>query len=445
MAPEARRKGRSRTAGLPSRDIALGLVRAVLDDQRSLTDTLDNGIASQEKASAEDRAFGRLIAMTTLRRLGEIDAMIAALLQRPLPRKASDVQQILRLAAAQIGFLGTAPHAVVNCAVEQGKRCPGRYGPLVNAVTRRLTPVDDQAQPSDTGANLPDWLWQSWVDAYGQENANRIAVAHLTEPPLDLTIGATDETDRWANVLDGQTIMPGTVRLPRAQNVPTLEGFEEGAWWVQDIAASLPARFLLAPLSDSHGATIVDLCAAPGGKTAQLANTGASVTAVDVDPGRLARVQDNLTRLGLSATLMTSDARTWQPPSGEFFNGVLLDAPCTATGNIRRHPDIPWLKRPTDVAQAAALQRELLQAAWRLVQPGGYLVYAVCSLQPEEGKTQIVDFLAKNDATRAPITPAETYGNVLPDADGDIQTLPYILGDRGGMDGFFIARLRKPA
>jgi 16S rRNA (cytosine967-C5)-methyltransferase len=419
-------------------------VRAVLDDHRSLTNALEDGVAGQEKASTPDRAFGRLIAMTTLRRLGEIDAMIDALLQRPLPRKALDVQHILRIAAAQIAFIGTASHAVVNCAVEQAKRTTGRYGPLVNAISRRFVSANEVQPPTDPSLNVPGWLWATWVKAYGPDSAARIGRAHQTEPPLDLTIATPGDSVQWAGTLNGQVLIPGTIRLPRAQNVPTLEGFEDGAWWVQDVAASLPARILLASLDSPTTAHIVDLCAAPGGKTSQLASTGATVTALDIDPVRLARLDGNLSRLGLSAALAVADARTWLPSDDRLFDAVLLDAPCTATGNIRRHPDIPWLKRPTDVAQATVIQNELLAAAWRLVRPGGHLVYAVCSLQPDEGKQRAVAFVAEGDAERAPITLAETQGFVEPDSDGDLQTLPFLRDDIGGMDGFFIARFRKP-
>ena len=445
MAASTQHKERSRIAGLPPRNIALGLVHAVLDNQRSLTSTLEADIAGQENASAPDRAFGRLIATTTLRRLGEIDTIIDALLQRPLPRKALKVQHILRIAAAQSAFIGTASHAVVNCAVEQAKRTTGRYSPLVNAVSRRFLSVDEVEPPVDPSVNIPGWLWATWVKTYGIDAASRIGRAHQNEPPLDLTIATPSDSARGAGILGGEVLIPGTVRLPRAQNVPKLEGFEDGAWWVQDVAASLPARILLASLDSPKKAHIVDLCAAPGGKTSQLLSTGATVTALDIDPVRLARLSNNLSRLGLSAALVVADGRTWQPSDIRLFDAVLLDAPCTATGNIRRHPDIPWLKRSTDVAQASTIQSELLAAAWRLVRPGGHLVYAVCSLQPDEGKRQAVAFVTDSDAERAPITLAETQGFVEPDSDGDLQTLPFLHDKIGGMDGFFIARFRKPA
>ena len=436
------RRAQSNTAGLPTRDVALDLLRGVLDDGRSLTDILDDATGRQGKLAMADRAFGRLIAMTALRRLGEIDAMIDSLLQRPLPRKAHDVQHILRLAAAQIAFLDTARHAVVNCAVEQAKRCPGRFDPLVNAVTRKMAPQPDAV--SAPGINLPDWLWDSWVQHYGLEAAAKIAAAHLTEPPLDLTVAAPNDTARWAKSLEGQALVPGTVRLARARNVPTLDGFEEGAWWIQDVAASLPARVLLSSLTEPSAAAVADLCAAPGGKTAQLASAGATVSAVDVDSDRLKRVQENLARLGLDAMLVAADARTWHPPEGALFDAILLDAPCTATGNIRRHPDIPWLKRASDVTQAAKLQDELLAAAWRLLRPGGHLIFAVCSLQPEEGKQRIKAFIDQGEAERAPISKTEIHELCTPDSDGDLQTLPFFGCDCGGMDGFFVSRLRKP-
>ena len=439
MTEAARPAGAARAAGMPSREIALGLISSVLDDHRSLTDALERGVRGAENASTADKAFGRLIAVTVLRRLGELDAMIAGRVRRPLPRDAQRVQHVLRIVAAQIAFLGTAPHAAVNCAVEQAKRCPGRYAPLVNAVARRFAPISPD-QPVDAKVNVPGWLWQSWSQAYGTDAAAQIAAVQRTEPPLDLSIRAPADTEKWAAAVDGVTVIPGTVRLARAHDVPTLPGFVDGAWWVQDVAASLPARLLLATLDDVRSARIADLCAAPGGKTAQLVSAGATVTAVDADPTRLVRLRQNLDRLKLTASIVAADARIW---SGDGpYDAVLLDAPCTATGNIRRHPDIPWLKRPTDVAQAAALQRELLHNAWRLVRPGGHLVYAVCSLQPEEGKQQIAAFL-REAGQRVPITAGDVHGLATPDPDGDLQTLPVDQHDRGGMDGFFIARLLK--
>jgi len=429
-------------AGMPTRAFALHLISAVLDEHRSLTDTLERGVPGHEKTSAPDRAFGRLIAVTVLRRIGEIDAIINGLVKRPLPNNAQRVQHILRIAAAQIVFLETATHAAVNCAVEQAKACVGNYGPLVNAVARRFVPQTTDQPPPNGRINVPGWLWDSWTQTYGAAVATQIAAAHRVEPPLDLSIGVHDDTAQWAETLGGTVLAPGTVRLPRASDVPALAGFGDGAWWVQDVAASLPARVLLAAIADPSTARIADLCAAPGGKTAQLAAAGAAVTAVDVDRGRLDRLRQNLDRLGLTASVVAADARAWAPPVGEAYDAVLLDAPCTATGNIRRHPDIPWLKRPADVRQAANLQDQLLHAAWQLVRPGGHLVYAVCSLQPEEGKRRIAAFL-NGEGQRAPITLAATGGIAQPDADGDLQTLPFLNREQGGMDGFFVARLRK--
>ena len=428
---------------MAARDAALHLITAVLDRHRSLTDVLDEGLAGTTNPA--DRAFARLIAATVLRRLGEIDALLAQRLDRPLPRKAQTVQHILRLGTAQIAFLGSATHAVVNCGVEQAKACPGRYDKLVNAILRKIAPVGTDTCPEDPAINVPDWLWSSWRDAYGIETARHIARAHLREAPLDLSLRDPADTAQWAATLGGTSLAPGHVRLSRAGDVAALPGYDTGDWWVQDFAASLPARVLLAGLDNPSGAGVADLCAAPGGKTAQIAATGAAVTAVDADPARVTRLESNLTRLRLRATVCTADVVRWQPEDGRRFDAVLLDAPCTATGTIRRHPDIPWLKRPDDVAKAAATQHDLLRAALELVRPGGVLVYAVCSLQREEGKDQIDRLVGGGVVQRAPIREDECAGIGSPDTYGDVQTFPHHRAAEGGMDGFFVARLRRPS
>lgn len=430
-------------AGMAARDAALHLISAVLDRHRSLTDVLDEGLAGTTNPA--DRAFARLMAATVLRRLGEIDALLAQRLDRPLSRKARPVQHILRLGTAQIAFLGTATHAVVNCGVEQAKACPGRYDKLVNAILRKIAPVDADTGPEDPAINVPDWLWSSWRDAYGSETARHIARAHLREAPLDLSLRDPADTAQWATTLGGTSLAPGHVRLSRAGDVASLPGYETGDWWVQDFAASLPARVLVAGLENPSGAGVADLCAAPGGKTAQIAATGAVVTAVDSDPARVTRLEANLARLRLRATVCTADVAHWRPEDGRRFDAVLLDAPCTATGTIRRHPDIPWLKRPDDIAKAAVTQREMLRAALELVRPGGMLVYAVCSLQREEGKAQIDRVVGDGLARRTPIHENECAGIGVPDDEGDIQTLPHHRAGEGGMDGFFVARLHRPS
>jgi 16S rRNA (cytosine967-C5)-methyltransferase len=436
--------------GIDARAAAVNTLDAVLRKGVALDEAL-----SQSRALAalepRDRAFARMMVATTLRRLGQIDRVIAAFLKQPLPDRAGVIHNILRLGAAQLLLLETPAHAVVDNAVRLCVvvRQQGFKG-LVNAVLRRISAegkaVYDSA--SDPAHNVPDWLWKSWSETYGDETARAIATAHLAEPPLDLTV--RDDPAGWAARLGGEALPGGTIRLRGAGEVSQIEGFADGAWWVQDVAAALPARLLLSALAEAPGGispdkSIVDLCAAPGGKTIQLALSGATVTAVDRSGTRLVRLRQNLHRMGVTAQIFKADASKWQP--AETYDAVLLDAPCSSTGTIRRHPDIAWNKKPEDVTRLAALQDKLLQATATMLKPGGILVYSVCSLQPEEGPARIDALLsATDDFERLPVTAAETGGlPALLTADGDIRTLPNHLADQGGMDGFFIARLKRRA
>lgn len=416
---------------------AFELLLTVLQERRRF----DEAMAIHRDLSGlepRDRAFARLLAATVLRRTTELDAIIAPLLKKPLRGKAAPVQNVLRLGAAQLIFLGTPAHAAVATSVATAEATGNRvYKGLVNAVLRRL--VREGATPSETPGpdNTPKWLLKSWQRAYGNDTAEQIASAHLIEPPLDITVKQRPEW--WAERLEAELLPTGSLRRASGGDVRALPGFEEGAWWVQDAAAALPARLI----RDVAGKTVIDLCAAPGGKTAQLAAAGAEVFAVDADATRLKRVSENLNRLKLGAHLVAADATQWTP--AKPADAILLDAPCTATGTIRRRPDIARLKTQADVKRLAVLQDELLSRAADLLKPGGTLVYATCSLQPEEGPERI-DALLKTDApfAREPVTPTE-----LPDlesaitADGDVRTLPSYWEDRGGIDGFFIARLRR--
>jgi 16S rRNA (cytosine967-C5)-methyltransferase len=333
----------------------------------------------------------------------------------------------------------------VDSAVRQAaaRAETGGYKALVNAVLRRLAREGEALLGASDEArdNVPDWLWVSWQAAYGEATARAIARAHLTEPPLDLSFKGEAET--WTGL--GAVLLPtGTVRLSREARsaermVEALPGFEEGAWWVQDAAAALPVRLL----GDVTAKTVLDLCAAPGGKTAQLAAAGARVVAVDRAEARLDLLRRNLTRLRLSAETINADAATWRPETPA--PAVLLDAPCSATGTIRRHPDVAWLKRPEDVTRMAAAQDRLLQAAVEMTAPGGVLVYCVCSLQPEEGPERIAALLAAGaPVERERIEPAEIGGLAeLISPEGDLRTLPCHLAEQGGLDGFFAARLRR--
>lgn len=422
-----------------SRAIALDILQAVLRRGRPLDDAL---AASKDLLRLEprDRALARLLVATALRRLGQIDAAIAARMERPLPANRAVVQDILRLGAAQVAVLGIAPHAAVNSAVELvGAGGQAGMKGLVNAVLRRIAeggtlPLDDPEH-----RNVPGWLWESWEAAYGPKTAAAIARANLNEAPLDITLKAPDEAPRWAEALEADILPTGSLRRAAGGDVTALPGFADGAWWVQDAAAALAVRLL----GDVPGLRIADLCAAPGGKTAQLAAAGARVTAVDISEKRLKRLRVNLNRLGLTAETVAADAAKWAPP--EPFDAVLLDAPCSATGTLRRHPDIAWSKQPDDIARLVALQERLLAAAARIVRPGGLVVYATCSLQPEEGGQRIAAALDSGlSLERAPVRPDDVPG--LADAvtkAGDLRTLPCHWTERGGLDGFYICRLRR--
>ena len=428
----------SAPATVSARAIALDILGAVLGDRRPLDEALA-GNDDLAGLDARDRAFARLLMATTLRRLGQIDALMAHCLETPLGAKAGRIRGILRLGICQLVFLGTAPHAAVDGAVSLvGRNRPFRG--LVNAVLRRI--ARDGASGGQSLAaghdaarlNTPDWLWRAWTEAYGEAVARAIAEAHLATPPLDLTAKA--EPAAWAARLDAQVLPGGSLRRPLGGAIEDLDGYRDGAWWVQDAAAALPARLL----GDVAGETVIELCAAPGGKTAQLAAAGARVMAVDRDKGRLARLADNLARLNLKVETIAADAVTWRPPEPAPF--VLLDAPCTSTGTIRRHPDIARLKQPADVARMTALQARLLDAAAVMTAPGGVLVYCVCSLQPEEGPEAVAAALARHpDLARESVT-VEGLNEAVTEL-GELRTLPCHWPESGGLDGFYAARLRR--
>ena len=426
------------TAALAARGIALDLLREVLRKSVPLDDALEAhpGLAELEP---RDRAFVRMLVATVLRRLGQIDALIEQSLSKPgLPKAA--VQDVLRLGVAQLLFLGTPAHAAVDTSVELvAERQGPPYKGLVNAVLRRLnTEGPALATAQDAGRlNTPDWLWLSWRQAYGTARARGIVDAHLREAPLDITAKA--DPAGWVGPLEARLLPTGTLRREAGGAVTELPGFAEGAWWVQDMAAALPATLF----GDLRGRLAYDLCAAPGGKTAQLAARGARVVALDRSAKRLERVGQNLARLGLEATRITADAAGWTPE--EPADAVLLDAPCTATGAIRRHPDVQRLKSAEDVAKLARAQSRLLAHAVDLTAPGGTLVYCTCSIQPEEGEEQIERLLAKDDRVeRRPIDPAELGGLAeLVNERGEVRSLPGMLRALGGIDGFFVARLGR--
>lgn len=436
--------------GYDLRALAVRLVSAVLDRGRALDDALASEFASGPGAALapRDRALARLIATTVLRRKGELEAVVATFIDKPLPDDRGLLTPILLCAAAQLVVLGIAPHAVISIAVDQSRRDRGarRFDRLTNAVLRRVSERGREVLVTLPGArlNIPDWMMSRWSMAYGEATADHIARACLEEPALDLTIKTPSDAAEWANRLGGLLLRTGSVRLANpGARVDELPGFAEGAWWVQDAAAALPARML----GDVDGLRVADLCAAPGGKSAQLAAAGAHVTAVDLTPQRLERVYQNMARLRLDAEIVAADVLTWKPE--QPFDAVLLDAPCTATGTIRRHPDILHLKRAKDMAQLVELQAVMFDRAIKLVRPGGLVVYCTCSLEPEEGERQVERILAGNpNIARVPIT--DEIAGMDPTwitAGGDLRTLPLhtpgTLLEDGGMDGFFAARLRR--
>jgi 16S rRNA (cytosine967-C5)-methyltransferase len=410
----------------PARRAAASLLEAVLERRRPLEEALD---ALPGRDAARDRAAAHRIAAAVLRRMGTLDAVLEPYLRREPP---PEVRRALRIGAAELLLLGTAPHAAVSSAVGL---VPRPFAGLVNAVLRRVTAGGVGAALEGLDAerlDTPSWLWTAWHGAYGPAGVRAIAASHRAEAPLDLTLVPGAEPPEG-----GEVLPTGTVRFPPGTRVTELPGFAEGRFWVQDAAAALPAKLLAV----RPGERVADLCAAPGGKTAQLAAAGAQVTAVERDPKRAARLRENLARLRLDAEVVEADAAAWSP--GERFDAVLLDAPCTATGTIRRHPDVPHLKRPRDVPSAVEAQRRLLAAAAKLLKPGGRLVYAVCSLQPEEGEAQLAA-VAGLGLALDPVRDGEAPTGMAT-AAGAMRTRPDFWAEQGGMDGFFVARFRTPA
>ncbi len=384
---------------LATRRIAVDILDGVLRRHRPLDEQLDDRAARPDFAALahRDRALMRALVTVVLRRLGTLRHLLGHWLK--LPADAPRIETVLLVGAAQILWLEVADHAAVDLAV-----------------------------------------MARWVKTYGAETARAIALANGEEPALDLTV--KDDPEHWARVLGGRVLPTGSVRVIAHGPISQLPGYAEGAWWVQDAAAALPAKLF----GDVRGRTVADLCAAPGGKTAQLAAAGARVIAVDRAPGRLERLRQNLARLHLTAETIAVDVTQWRAGP---FDAVLLDAPCSSTGTIRRHPDIPWLKRAADIAALAALQRRLVAAASELTKPGGTLVYCTCSLEPEEGVDVIRDLLDHNPSLRRqPISAGEVHGrSEWLTADGDLQTLPCHLPDpdsrMGGLDSFYAARLQR--
>lgn len=430
--------------GLAARDLAVSALFSVLIDKRPFDDAFAKAAAPRDLAP-RDRAFARLIATAVLRNRGSLQAVLNTYIAKPLPAHLGRLELILLAAAAQLLLLQTPPHAAISLAVDQCRadRLGRRFANLANAVLRRVSEsgYGRLASLDNVTLTFPEWLLDRWSRVYGAAEARQIARACLAEPALDLTVKS--DAEGWAKRLGGIALPTDSVRCSGAGRIEDLDGYHDGAWWVQDAAAALPVKLF----GDVTALSALDLCAAPGGKTAQLAQGGAHVIAVDKSAGRLARLRDNLERLGLSAEIAVADAQSFT--SDTQFDIVLLDAPCTATGTIRRHPDILYLKRPEDVPALADLQKKLLNRAADLVKPGGTLVYCTCSLEPEEGEDQVAAFLAERTEFRR--QPVQLDESVIPllwrTADGDLRTLPSYFSELPeslrGLDGFYAAALVK--
>jgi 16S rRNA (cytosine967-C5)-methyltransferase len=435
--------------GLAARRIAADILDGVLHKHRTLDDQLDGAGAHPglKTLSDRDRALMRRLVATILRRLGTLGHVLSRLLDRGIPTDAPRAQSALLIGAAQILWMDVPDHAAVDLSVRlvQSDRRAAKYAGLVNAVLRRCAregaPLIEEVRAQTL--DVAPWLLARWIAHYGETTAREIATAIGHEPSLDITVKS--DVEQWATRLHGEVLSNGSIRTLLQGSVTMLPGFTDGQWWVQDAAASLPAR-LFGDVADKR---IADFCAAPGGKTAQLALAGARVTAIDRSSNRMARLRDNLTRLSLQAETVVADAAEWKEGTEASFDGILIDAPCTSTGTIRRHPDIGWLRQEADIGPLVALQQRLLQRAAALLKSGGTLVYCTCSLEPEEGEQAIAAFLAAEPSLRrAPIDTGEVAGlTEIVTAEGDLRTLPCHLprdeARLGGLDGFYAARLVK--
>ncbi|QUS35998.1 RsmB/NOP family class I SAM-dependent RNA methyltransferase [Falsirhodobacter algicola] len=409
--------------GFRARNAAVQLLGAVLSEGQLLAQVMTQPNGILEALSPADRARAQRLATMTLRHLERADALLAPHVRRAPPRL---VQNALRLAVVEMAVDGAAAHGAVNAAVDivrHGRKTAHQAG-FANAVLRNIV-ADFSALPPQ---KMPRWLRQPLVHAHGREAVAAMEAVQAAQPPVDLTLrrGATE-------VPEGLMLPTGSLRLAPGTQISALPGYAGGQWWVQDAAAALAVR-LLAP---QKGERIADLCAAPGGKTLQLADAGAEVTAVDISAPRLARLHENLARTGLSARVVTADVLHW---TDEPFDAVLLDAPCSASGTLRRHPDLPFVKTGEELPALADLQARMLDHALGLLKPGGRLVFCTCSLLPDEGEAHLQAALARSDVT---VIAPEGFDPAWITPQGGLRLRPDLWADRGGMDGFFMFSLRK--
>ncbi|MET0545367.1 MAG: transcription antitermination factor NusB [Caulobacterales bacterium] len=427
------------SVGAAPRRAASAVLIEVFDRRKTLDEAL-NACPEFFDLAGHDRAFARALAGEAIRRRGALDFVIAQFLQKPLPDNASWARAILRVGATELLLLSTPAYAAVDAAVNLANAKARPFAKLINAVLRRISERGEALLNATPAAQeLPSWLWARWRAAYGDDIAGKLARAHINQPSLDLSIAQLADSETWAERVGGKVMAPGCVRLPDGHaDLTGLQGFAEGSWWVQDIAAAAPVRLL----GDLRGKTALDLCAAPGGKTMQLAAAGAHVTAVDRSGKRLSIVRENLERTHLAAEVIEADGAAFT--SADLFDAVLVDAPCSATGTLRRHPEAAWIKSDADIVALQKTQIRLLKNAIALTKPGGVIIYCVCSLEPEEGPGIVAQILEQGSAVRDPIqvNEIEPFGAGV-NTDGDLRIFPFVLDEQGGCDGFFATRLRR--
>ncbi|MAS87053.1 MAG: MFS transporter [Micavibrio sp.] len=427
-----------------SRLAAFDLLKHVFSKKLDLEEALNRSV-TYKALEAKDKSFARMIASTVLRRYGQMLALINQFKDHPEPLHPQDLELILCVGLAQILCMRTPAHAALNetvnlCEILKLSKCKG----LVNGILRNID--RDGRVLFDAMSNdmcMPTWLYESWQRDYGSEQAQFMAEACLKEAPLDICVKNREDISIWQENLGADLLPTGALRLKENVDVTELQGFQLGAWWVQDFAAQIPAKLF----GDIRGKNILDFCAAPGGKTMQLASMGASVTALDRSVSRMQRLEENTVRIGVQSAVEVVVADVLNYNSQKLYDGVLLDAPCTATGTIRRHPDLLHLKSQKDVQRLSDLQHKILEKAATFVKDGGMLIYATCSLQKQEGEDVIEAFLAKNKSFKRQKIEAIELGGLtqLITPLGDLRCLPHYLKDQGGMDGFYAARLVRIA
>ncbi len=428
--------------GLVTRRIAFDLLHQILG-QNTPMDQVFSNYKGFNKLEARDINFIRMLITTCMRRKGTMDQVIEYCQDKPKPLNPKNIYYVLYIGLCQILYMDVPDHAAVDMTVQLAiNEKMERQKGFINAVLRRVLREKEEADFVNEGDNVPEWLMEAWGADYSEDLAVEIEYASLNEAAMDITVRDSEKKEFWEETLGGKLLPTGSIRLPSAGSVTELVGFKEGAWWVQDASAALPVKLLDGDLT---GKKVIDLCAAPGGKTMQLAAAGAQVIAVDRSEKRLERLHENMKRLGFEnkVSTVTANGAEWTPE--EKADAVLLDVPCSATGTIRRHPDLMHLKTQKDVEGLGNIQRRLLTNAAQMLKAEGVLIYCTCSLQKAEGEEQIEWFLSQNpDFQREIVTPDEVGGlGMLINEAGDLRVLPHYLAEDGGMDGFFAARMRK--